>query len=111
MGVMKKGRRKITVRDKLYIWFIEPDDGGLLSLNILSDCKTIVLSCPLSSGATYVIAKGALFQGRKTNGLWHRYPLPFPIPEAITPKFVSDIILWATEGDHAEEISWDGKPL
>ena len=98
MSIRTKGRRRITVKDILYIWYIAPDDDSPCDLlNIASDDKYLILSCPLGTDTPYVISKGRSFQSQKTNGCWNRYPLPFDLPEIITPKFVEKLILWATQ--------------
>lgn len=98
MSIRTKGRRRITVDDKLYIWYVAPDDDSPYEqLNIASDDKYLILSCPLGTDTAYVISKGRSFQSKKTNGHWNRYPLPFDIPDVITPKFVEKVILWTTQ--------------
>lgn len=109
MGVAKKGRRKITVFNKSYVWYVEAD--YYIILNIVSDDKTLIISCPLKTETAYIISKGNMFQNKKTNGIWSRYLLPFNVPEIITPKFVSDIIFFATHSDKAEEIKWNGNDV
>ena len=110
MGVAKKGRRKITVFDKKYIWYVELDyDSPYHILNIISEDKTLIISCPLETESPYIISKGNMFQDRKSNEAWNRYLLPFKVPEIITPKFVSNVILWATQGEKAKEVKWNGK--
>ena len=57
MGVMKKGRRKITVSDKSYVWYIGSDyDSPYHVLNIVSDDKALILSCPLKTETAYITA-------------------------------------------------------
>lgn len=112
MGVMKKGRRKITVSDKSYVWYVVSDhDSPYHILNIISDDKALIISCPLKTETTYIISKGNMFQNKKTDGNWKRYLLPFDVPEIITPKFVSDIIFWAVQNDKAKETSWNGNDV
>ncbi len=48
-----------------------------------------------------------VFQGKQTDGYWNRYLLPFCIPETITPQFISEVILWATQGKQAVKVVWD----
>lgn len=84
MGIAKKSRRKIIVSDKSY---------------------------PLKTEIPYIINKGSIFQNKKTKGAWNRYLLPFNIPQIITPKFVSDVILWATQSGKSKAIKWDGKDV
>lgn len=112
MGVAKKSRRKIIVSDKSYVWYVELDqDSPYHILNIISDDKEFIVACPLKTEIPYIINKGSIFQNKKTKGAWNRYLLPFNIPQIITPKFVSDVILWATQSGKAKEIKWDGKDV
>lgn len=112
MGVKTKGKRKIIVADKTYRWNVILDnDSPCHILNIISEDKSTILSCPLKTETPYIISKGNVFQNHKTNGLWNRYLLPFHIPEIITPKFVSTVILWATQGPKAIETKWNGKDI
>ncbi len=55
--------------------------------------------------------KGSYFQGRKTDGRWNRYIVPFSIIGAVTPKFVSKITDWAVNGTNAVKIEWNGKDI
>ena len=77
----------------------------------VSEDKALIISCPLKTNTLYIISKGNMFQNKRTNGIWNRYLLPFNVPEIITPKFVSDVILWATQNDKAKETKWDGKSV
>ena len=109
MGVAKKGRRNITVANKSYIWYIAFDsDTPYYVLNIASFDKALMISCPIKTKTAYMISKGNTFQNQKTDGKWNRYLLPFDVPEIITPKFVSDIIFFATQNKQAKEIKWNG---
>lgn len=110
MAVKAKGRRKIVVGDKNYVWYVKIDDDSPYYIrNIISEDKLLVVSCPIGTGTKYIISKGNIFQNRDTNGRWNRYLLPFSVPDIITPKFVADVIYWVTQGDNAEKIEWDGK--
>ncbi|MDE7098993.1 MAG: hypothetical protein K2O60_07575 [Ruminococcus sp.] len=112
MGISKKGRRKITVFNKSYVWYVEADcDSLYYILNIVSEDKALIISGPLKTETAYIISKGNMFQNKKTNGIWNRYLLPFKVPEIITPKFVSDIIFFATHGAKADEIKWNGNDV
>ena len=112
MGVAKKSRRKIAVSDKRYVWWVELDyDSPYHILNIVSEDKALIISCPVKTDIPYIISKGNMFQNIRTNGIWNRYLLPFNVPEIITPKFVSDVILWATQSEKAKETKWDGKGI
>ncbi|MBR1824735.1 MAG: hypothetical protein IJ779_10970 [Ruminococcus sp.] len=102
MAVRKKGRRKITVDENEYIWYVSQDDESpYYLLSIVSENKDYVLTCPLKTEIPYLISKGKLFKTEKSDGTWHRYELPFDIPEIITPLFVAKVILWATQKGEA----------
>ena len=108
MSVRTKGRRKIIVNEKSYVWYVKLDDDSPFHiLNIISEDKKFIISCPLKTNTPYVISKGLVFQDKQTDGHWERYMLPFHIPEIITPKFISEVILWATQGEQAVKIAWN----
>lgn len=105
MGVRKKGRRKIVCNGKIYIWYVNLDyDSPYCVLNIVSEDKTLILQTPLNMTTPYVIVKGNVFQKKKTDGIWHRYLLPFDVPDIVTPKFVFKLISWSTQVKNAVEV-------
>ena len=108
MSIRFKGRRKIIVDGQTYLWYIALDDESPYNiLNIVSDDKYLILSCPLQTKTEYVISKGRVFQGKETKEGWGRYLLPFYIPESITPKFVEKLIFWSTQNTDAVKIQWN----
>lgn len=112
MGVSTKGRRKIVVGDQRYVWYVAPDDETPYHvLNIVSDDKRLILSCPLLAGTEYIISKGRVFQTQGTNGVWNRYLLPFGVPDAVTPKFIERLIVWATQDSDTIPIDASDVPL
>ncbi len=112
MSIRTKGRRKILVGGRKYIWYVGFEDPGYDHLNVVSDDKYLILSCPLRTGKRpYVISKGRIFQTRRTSGHWERYLLPFDVPDAITPKFVEELIGWAVEGTEATPVNAGSVPV
>ncbi len=112
MGAAKKGRRQITVLQKEYLWYVAPDDDSAYEmLHIVSQDKSLILSCPLKTETAYAISKGRIFQNKQTDGTWNRYLLPFPVPETVTPRVVLNVIVWAVNGETAEAITWNGKDV
>ena len=112
MAVAKKNRRKIIVSDKRYVWYVALDDDSPYHiLNIVSEDKALIISCPLKTETSYIISKGNVFQNKKTDGVWNRFLLPFIVPEIVTPEFVSEVILWATQSENAKETKWNGKDV
>ena len=109
MSIRKKDRRKITVGDQTYFWYVAQDDDSAFNvLHIVSDDKCLILSCPLQTKTAYVISKGSIFQTIETGGTWNRYLLPFDLPDAITPGFVEKVIVWSAQNADAIPVSWNG---
>lgn len=112
MGINQKNKRKINIENISYIWYVSLDfDSPYHLLNIVSEDKKFFVSCPFEAETPYLISKGLLFQKKKTNGTWNRYLLPFSIPDIITPRFVSEIIVWATSGENAILVEWNGQNI
>lgn len=112
MSVGKKGKRKISIDNKEYVWYVDLDyDSPYHILHIISEDKSLLLSCPIETETPYLISKGISFQTKKNNGIWNRYLLPFNVPDIITPKFVSEVIVWATQNNKAVSIEWNGNDI
>ncbi len=112
--VRTKGRRKIAVQGRRYVWYVlsgdcdrdywervSSNDWGTPFLHIISEDKRLILTIPLNAPTPYVVSKGREFQGKPTSGCWERYILPFDIPESVTPRFVAEVIEWAISGNGA----------
>lgn len=110
MSVVTKNRRKLIREGQLYIWYVKPDDDYYdnLVLHIVSSDKRLILAYPLGCEKPYVVSKGRIFQGKCSDGRWHRYLSPAQTGLAVTPQDVANLIDWAVKGDNAEEISWNG---
>lgn len=112
MSVSSKAKRKIVVGGQIYLWYVaEDDDSAYNVLHIVSDDKRLIIACPLKTEAEYVISKGRVFQKKETNGCWNRYLLPFHIPDSITPKFVEQLIVLATQDTAATPLSGSSFPV
>lgn len=120
--VRKKGRRKLDVQGRRYVWYVLPGDSdrdywervssndwGTPFLHIISEDKRLILTIPLNAPTPYVVSKGRAFQGKPTSGCWERYILPFDIPESVTPRFVAAVIEWAAEGDGAVKTEYSAE--
>lgn len=114
MSVRSKGKRRIIVEGQTYLWNVALDDeSDYYLLNIVSDDKTLVLSCPLKAKIPYLISKGRVFQTKEMQGKWgwKRFALPFEVPDTITPKFVEQLVIWSTHDMHSLQIHADAVPL
>ena len=93
MGVAKKGYRRIVCDGVIYSWRVGEDaDSPYMVLDIISEDKRLILTCPLGTAVPYVISKGRSFQNQPADGCASRYRLPFAVPDAVTPRFVSVLI-------------------
>lgn len=112
MAVAKKHRRKIVCDGREYVWFVltgdrdywervSSNDWETPFLHIVSEDKALILTIPINAPTPYAVSKGRIFQSKPTSGCWERYPLPFAIPEIVTPKTVAEIIAWAVDGKNA----------
>jgi len=120
MGVHRKSRRKLVCGGKEYVWYVltgnrdywqrvYSNDWESAFLHIVSTDKSLVLTIPLNSPKPYAVSKGRIFQGKPTSGCWERYYLPFAIPRAVTPRFVAEVIKWATDRSGAVPQDWGGE--
>ena len=54
MSISATRRRRIIVGDKTYFWYVDLDDESPYNiLNIVSDDKYLILSCPLRTVKEY----------------------------------------------------------
>ena len=120
--VRTKGRRKIAVQGRRYVWYVlsgdcdrdywervSSNDWGTPFLHIISEDKRLILTIPLNAPTPYAVSKGREFQGKPTSGCWERYIMPFELPESITPRFVAEIIEWAVSGDGAVKTEYSAE--
>lgn len=79
MSVATKSKRKIEYKDVTYYWCVyqDWDSCGQLILDVMSEDKALFLAYPIGEVVPYVVSKGRIFQGKKANGGWNRYLLPF----------------------------------
>ena len=95
LSISTNSRRRIIVGGHTYIWYVAMYNNTPYNvLNIVSDDKYLILSCPLHTKAEYVINKGRIFKTKETSVHWKKNLLPFVIPYAFTPKFVEKLIVW-----------------
>lgn len=122
MGVRQKSRRRIVCGGREYVWYVLAgdrdywmrvgEDGWVWEtpfLHIISADKSLVLTIPLNAPRPYAVSKGRTFHGRPSSGRWERYLLPFPIPRAVTPLFVAEVIKWAESSGEEVPNNWGGE--
>ncbi len=112
--VRTKKRRRIVCGGRNYVWYVIADGDDydywervyinnweMPFLHIISEDKRLILTLPLKPPKPYAVSKGREFQGKPTSGCWERYPLPFELPESVTPRFVAKVIEWAVGGENS----------
>lgn len=121
--VRTKKRRKIVCGGKNYVWYVLAGDRDYFDrvlsnewetpfLHIISEDKKLILTVPLNAPKPYAVSKGAVFQSKPTSGRWERYLMPFELPESVTPRFVAEIIEWASAArNNAVGVEYDGQDI
>ncbi|MDE6313111.1 MAG: hypothetical protein K2M46_05755 [Lachnospiraceae bacterium] len=114
MAVARKYKRKLIYNEMIYMWCVTPGEDAAfhrLVLHIVSSDKAIILDCPLDNSLSFVVSQGRMFQGKKQQGGWQRYLFPGSIQSPITPAIVAELIAWATCGEGAISVAFDGDEI
>jgi hypothetical protein len=117
MGVRKKGRHKLDVEGRLFLWYVKPDDDspGLI-LHVLSDDKRFLVQYELlqQEDRRHLTVIGKEF-GRVsgTGNCWRRFRCPaWEKGGVITPASVRELIDWSQQTNvRTEEVDYAGLPL
>lgn len=116
MGVAKKGKRKLTVDGRRYLWYIaqDLDAAGMVALNVLSNDKRFIVRYYLAEpvATRHVVVIGAEFAGHTRTGPgWKRYRCPqFGTSSAVIPADVRSLIMWChAETSDRHEVDWRGQ--
>ena len=98
MGIRKKGKRKITIDSRLYLWWAGEDpDRPANIVKIWSDDKKLQIRYELNQtiGEEYIGIIGPEFAGKNPNARYQCYLCPrFDENGSITPKIILQIIEW-----------------
>ena len=113
MGVRKKGRRKLNVGDRAFVWYVfEDHDSPDMVLHVSSDDKLFVVRYHLQQlNEPILIVIGREFAGPSTyGGVWRRVRCPrWEAPSVVTPATVRRLIEWClSSGEPRIEIDWRG---
>ena len=109
MAVSTKGRRKITVGGRPYVWFVSDNDEAWWVLTVISSDKKFLAKYALhqNEGEEYAVILGKQFAGAETGGSWRRFLCPRFATEAVTPGDVRRLIEWCLdERLPRQEIDW-----
>lgn len=98
MGVRTKGRRKLDIDGRRYVWWVQEDrDGAGPVLHVVSEDKRLIVMYALWQpvGEDYVVVLGSEFAGAETGGCWERFRSPSWIERgAVSPRTVRGLIEW-----------------
>ena len=115
MAVATKSRRRITVCDRRYVWYVaEDDEGAGMVLHVISDDKQFIAKYQLGqpTGDEYIVILGPLFAGASTGGPWRRFLCPRFGASAVTPRNVRELIDWCLdERLKRQGIEWQSHPI
>ncbi len=85
MGVMKKGKRKIIVDNKVFWWFVEDDSWSEPTAQIIADDHSLIANCNLYCPVLRITKDKV--KGRRS------VPVPENVGEMVfTPQFISQLI-------------------
>ncbi len=117
MGVSTKKRRKLTVNNRLYVWYVKEDyDFPNYVLHVFSDDKQFIVHYHLrqSSDIRHIIVHGPDFpRVAGTGGVWRRFRCPeWGIENgAVTPRTVRNLIDWCQSSGNTTEVDYVGKAV
>jgi hypothetical protein len=117
MSVRKKGRHKLDVEGRAFVWYVkQDDDSNAYILYVLSDDKRFFVKYMLQAqdARRYLIVVGKEF-GRVpgTGNCWRRFRCPaWENNGLITPSSVRKLIDWSQQTNMlTEEVDCAGLPL
>jgi hypothetical protein len=115
MGVRKKGRRRIDVEGRLFVWYVcdDPDSADTV-LHVISEDKGFIVQYQLGqSGEPFLIVLGHDFPGVPDAGRgWLRFRCPrWETGCVVTPGGVRRLIEWCRcANKELVEVNWRGVP-
>lgn len=113
MGVATKGRRRITVGDRQYLWYVaHNDDGPGMVLHVISPDKRFNVKYEIDqpAGEEYIAIRGRRFVGAETGSCVRRFLCPPFATDAATPRAVRRLIEWCLD-EHLTRQETDSRPF
>jgi hypothetical protein len=121
MAISKKGRRRITIGDRLYLWWVcdtdpEYGSGSCLALTVASEDGRFFVRYYLGQkpDRRYLIVQGQEFEGLPEAGsCWIRVQCPeWQAGSSVTPADVRRLVEWcASAGRPLIRVNYRGDPL
>lgn len=117
MALSPKNKRKISVGDVPYLWWVRPDEDAMhtetrgVSLHVAPADGTFLVRFPLGQpdSSTHIVVEKGAIRGLKARGTYGRYRCPeFSPGEAVRPADVGALIEWCTTAGAAVEVNYLG---
>lgn len=118
MAIAGKNRRKITISDQHYIWFVRDDGeysgiGSIATLHVIANDKNLVVAYPIHQiGAHNLIALKTLKVGEHTiaDGICRHVECPgWEADKPITPGIVRKLIQWCLQDKEHVDVNYLGE--
>lgn len=87
MGVSNKGKRKITINNKIYWWFVDEDSWREPQVHIIADDHSFIANCNLYCPRLEIIKDNQ--KGRR------QISVPCSVSDkyfSFTPQYIADLI-------------------
>ncbi|MEV6276520.1 hypothetical protein [Nocardia sp. NPDC051832] len=105
MAISKKGKRRIVVGDREFLWWVKEDwenysAPGAPTLTIISANRRVVVRYVLAQSEEnrHVVVLGPEFRGITRPGPHRRFRCPaFGLPGEVRPAHIAELISWCTE--------------
>lgn len=120
MAIAEKGRRRIVVGPREFLWWVRADwenynAPGAATLTVATDDRRILLGYVLNQDekTRHVTVLGPEFRGTTQNGPTRRFRCPmFGLTDEIRPSHVAELITWCTDpGPLPEHTDWRGHAI
>jgi hypothetical protein len=115
MAIATKNRRKLTIGEQVFVWYICDDyDSADMVLHVVSQDKKFIVNYHLGqpSDTRHLIVLGKEFRGlSKVGAGWIRVLCPeWEKDSIVTPAGVRGLIQWClTEKNNLMRIDWTGR--
>lgn len=112
MAVAKKNRRKLTINERLYLWYIAHSaEEGCYVLRIISDDKKFIVNYTLTAHPVITVVGREFGRAERRKG-WQRFRVPdFRDNGSITPASVRALIDWCSEPGWVLEVNEAGRSM
>jgi hypothetical protein len=115
MAIRKKHRRKLTLNNRQFVWYVSDDyDSADMVLHVVSEDKKFIVNYHLEQPDShrFLIVLGKEFPGfSDAGGRWIRVKCPkWEVDSIVTPSAVRHLIEWCLfEERELVRVNWKGE--